>query len=567
MPQTNEENDVSPSTGLTESYPKSESDAPAPAPAGDGPLELEEGGREREKPNLKKSRTFNLAFVGLAFTVFVFHLDATTLGVALPAIATELHGTSLESFWANISYTLCVVITQPLWASISNALGRKPPLYVSMVLFAVGSLAFALAKNMATVITGRVLQGLGGGGLDVLAEIILADMTTLQERSFYLGLMALPISIGNILGPSIGAVFSTYASWRWIGWVNLPILGAATPLVIFCLRLRKVNLETSLVDKLKRLDWIGMVLFVIGITIFVLPLSWAGALYSWTSWRTLLPLLLGVAMLAVFAVYEANPQEPIVPHRLFSSKTANMTLLGGFMHGMILFSILLYLPLFYQAIELQTVIGSAVSLLPTSVVSVAVAAGSMMAVAVFGGGYRWVLRLSWVMLVVGTGILVLLNLDSSSSMRLGLPILWGAGVAMLRLLLLPMQASVKDVNDTSLAIGQLLTIRLLGGLVGLAIAATIFSTVFAASIASIELLGPLQPLSDPNNAVAFISELRRLNIPPDLLNPVLRAYLKAFQTIFYTMTAFAGLGFLTSLFTDDLELNRTDLGQQQFEER
>ena len=436
-----------------------------------------------------------------------------------------------------------------------------------MVLFAVGSLVFALAHNMGNIILGRILQGLGGGGLDVLAEIILADMTTLQERSFYLGLMALPISIGNILGPSISALLSSFVSWRWIGWVNLPLLGFATPLVVFFLRLRSVPRDASLIASLKRLDGVGMILSVTGVTIFVLPLSWAGSLYPWGSWRTLLPMLLGVAILIIFAIYEAYPAAPIVPHRIFRSKTANMTILGGFTHGMIMFSVLQYLPLFYQAIELETIIGSAVSLLPTSVISVVVAAGSMMMVAVVGGGYRWVIRAAWTVLTLGTGLLALLNLESSSSMCFGLPILWGVGVALLRLLLLPMQASVENVDDTGLAIGQLLTFRLFGGLVGLAVASTMFSTVFSASISSTgRLTGPLTQLNNADEAIAFIPELRKLDVSREILDPVLKIYLKSFRTIFYTMTGLGALGLVTSLFTDDLELSRTDLGLQRFEE-
>ncbi len=131
-----------------------------------------------------------------------------------------------------MSYTLCGLVMQPLWASISNAFGRKSPLYVCIAFFTGGSIVFALAQNTSTIIVGRVLQGFGGGGIDVLAEIILADMTTLQERSFYLGLMGIPISIGNILGPSVRALFNNYASWRWIGWVNLPFLALAAPLIV-----------------------------------------------------------------------------------------------------------------------------------------------------------------------------------------------------------------------------------------------------------------------------------------------------------------------------------------------
>ncbi|TGO39832.1 hypothetical protein BHYA_0047g00360 [Botrytis hyacinthi] len=513
----------------------------------------------------KKSLSFKLAFIGLASSMFVFQMDATSLGIALPTVAEELHGESLQSFWANMSYTLCGLVMQPLWASISDVFGRKPSFYICMAFFFIGSIVFALAKDMNTIIVGRVLQGFGGGGIDVLVEIILSDITTLKERSFYLGLMAIPNAVGNILGPSIGAIFSNYASWRWIGWVNLPILGISAPLIVFFLNLRPVELDEKLSANLKKLDWIGMILVVTGITIFVLPLSWAGSLFPWKSWQTLLPILLGAALLVIFVVYEAKPKVPILPHRLFHSRTANMTLAAAFVHGMILISLLQYLPLFYQAVELETAIRSAVSLLPTVIISVVFAAISMMMVSVVGG-YVWIIRFGWIIIILGTGLLALFEVGSSSSLLFGLPILWGMGVSLLRLLLLPIQASVKNVDDTGLAIGLLLTIRMFGGLIGLTVASTIFNSVFSASIAYIELTGSLSQLHDPNKAVSFIPELRSLEISPKVLDAVLRVYLGCFKTIFYTMAGFGGLGLITSLLTQDLDLNRKDVGQQRFEE-
>lgn len=435
-----------------------------------------------------------------------------------------------------------------------------------MSLFFIGSIVFATAKNMNTIIVGRVLQGLGGGGIDILTEVILADMTTLRERSTYLGLMGIPSAIGNILGPSVGALFASYASWRWIGWINLPILGLATPLLFFFLKLRRVKLDASLGGNVARLDWIGMMLMITGITIFVLPLSWAGSLFPWASWQTLLPMLLGVVVLVSFGFYEAYPASPIIPHRLFYSTTANMTLVGVFFHGAILVSLLQYLPLLYQAVQLETPILSAVSLLPNVITSVVFAAISMMMVPLFGG-YAWLLRFSWVILTLGTGLLALFNVGSSESMRYGLPILWGTGVALLRLSILPMQASVKDINDTGLAIALLLAIRMFGGLVGLTIASTIFNTTFSTSISSssIELTGSLAPLRDATNAVNFIDKLRLLDISVATLDPVLRVYLKCFQTIFYTMTGLSALGLVTSFFVVEIDLNRKNLGNQRFE--
>jgi hypothetical protein len=362
-------------------------------------------------------------------------------------------------------------------------------------------------------------------------------------------------------------LFSNYVSWRWIGWINLPLLGFAAPLVIFFLKLRPLEVDTSLAQNISNLDWIGMALVVTGITIFVLPLSWAGSLFPWIAWQTLLPIFVGLILLICFAIYERKPVAPIMPHRLFHSKTANMTLLGAFIHGMILVALLQYLPLWYQAVGLRTAIQSAVALMPTVITSVVFAAVSMMMVGVVGG-YVWILRGAWVVLTLGTGLLALLNVDSSSSMQMGVPILWGMGVALLRLNMLPMQASVKRVDDTGAAIGLLMTIRLFGGLVGLTISSTIFNSVFATRITSVadQLGGPLKSLKDAENAVAFIPELRVNDVEIKMLERVLEVYLGSFKAIFYAMTACSGLGLVSSLFVEEIELGGKDLGRQRFEE-
>ncbi|OTA56530.1 MFS general substrate transporter [Hypoxylon sp. EC38] len=513
----------------------------------------------------KKPLGFYLSFFAINILVLLFSLDATTLAVAIPAIAAELHGSTFESFWAGIAYYLGLVVSQPLYASISDVFGRKPPLYVAFLLFTVGALTFSLARNMATIVVARVIQGLGAGGLDVLGEIIVSDMTTLKERPLYLGIMALPISIGSVLGPTIGALFSDFVSWRWIGWINLPLLGISFPLIVFFLRLR--SLGSSFEAKMKRLDWGGMSLFAIGCTLFVLPLSWADSLYPWNSYQTILPLLLGAAILAGFVVYEAKPEAPVVPYRIFHSRTAAVTLCGGFVHGIILFTLLQYLPLFFQAVMLDSRIGSALTLLPTSFSSVLGAIASVIAIGKAGMGYKVRIWIAWCLAILGSGLLLLLDSSSPSGMGYGIPIIWGAGIgALLRLLHIPMQASVPSVDDTGHAIMLLLTFRCLGSLVGLAIGSTVFSSIFEQAIAAVgELPDSLSVLRDAHNAVAFIPTLRTLDLPADIIAPVIEAYLTSMRAVFYVIVGFSGLGLVTSLFTEELSLQRTDRGRQQFE--
>ncbi|VUC30987.1 unnamed protein product [Clonostachys rosea] len=513
----------------------------------------------------KKSVAFYLTFIAVLLNLLVYTLDATSLAVATPTIAAELAGTTLQSFWASISYLLVVAVTQPLYATLSDTLGRKPCLYAAYLLFAAGSIVFALAKEMSGVIVGRVLQGLGGGGLDVLSEIVVTDMTTLQERSLYLGLLAIPTALGSVLGPTIGGLFSGLVTWRWLGWINLPLLGLSFPITVFFLRLR--SLEKPRLSGLRTLDWVGIALFSIGAVLVALPLSWAGSLYPWSSFRTLLPLLIGVAALFSFAFYEGKPVAPIMPHRLFKSRTATATLFGVFFHGVLLYSLLQWLPLLYQACMSKTVLQSAVLLIPGSAACVTAAVGGVTAIGLAKTGYKWTIGISWVLITIGTGILVLFDSNSSDSMLYGLPVIWAVGIGvLLRLLYLPLQASLTHVDDTGLAIGVLLTVRLLGGLLGLSICSTVFSSYFMRSIEALgSLPSSLDHLKDPEAAVAFIPQMRTLVLPDDVVLPITQAYLTSIRAAIYTMTGFGGLGLLTTFLISDLSYQSTERGQQHFQ--
>ncbi|SMQ54919.1 unnamed protein product [Zymoseptoria tritici ST99CH_3D7] len=522
---------------------------------------------QESTPSAGKSLRFKLAFIGLASIDFVFQFDATALGVALPTIAKALNGSTTLSLFASISYLLCVVVTTPIWTSTSDVLGRKPLLLVASAFFFAGSVVFAVAQDMPTLIVGRVLQGLGGGGINVLVETIVADMTTLKERSFWLGMMGIPIATGNVLGTPLGGVLAI-ADWRWLGWINLPFICIGFPLVMFFLRLRSVSKGDVLWLRARSLDWIGMLLSSGGITAVILAISCAGEIYAWNAWQTLLPLLLGVSVLILFVAYEKLPACPIVPHRIYRPRTAWVTLAGGFIQGMAMFSILQFLPLFYQSAALLSVLDMVVYFLPSAFAGIILSVASMLLVGPVGIGYRWFIWALWAIATLGTGMLALLGPGSSTGMLIGIPIVWSAGVTALRLLMLPLQASVKNIDDTNLAIGQLLTLRLLGGVFGQAIASSAFGTSFAASIRRLtELTGPLAPLNDSRNAIAFIPELRKLKATQDALFSVLAAYTDAFHMVIYIMTGLAGLGLLISLLTEELEMQKEELGSQRFEER
>lgn len=214
---------------------------------------------------------FFVAFASLCVIVLMAALDATSLSVAIPKITTQLHGTAIEGFWSGTSFLLTSTVLQPVYGSFSDIFGRKPMIYVALVLFTIGAIVAAVAQDMTTLLAGRVVQGSGGSGIYVLSEVVVTDLVPLRFRGNFYSLIAAMWAIGSVSGPVIGGSFSQNVTWRWIFWLNLPFIGVGVPMIVAFLKLHFKR--TSLAQKLRRIDWVGTILFIAATTGFLLPVS------------------------------------------------------------------------------------------------------------------------------------------------------------------------------------------------------------------------------------------------------------------------------------------------------
>jgi MFS family permease len=236
-------------------------------------------------------------------------------------------------------------------------------LYITITLFAVGSVVAAVAQDFTTILVGRTIQGVGGGGILTLSEIIVTDLVPLAFRAQWFTALSSMWAIGTVTGPLIGSGFAQDVTWRWIFWVNLPIVGLGFFSVI--LFLNQVKIPGDILGKLRRFDWIGSFLFTASATSFLIPMSWGGVQYDWTSFRTLVPLLLGAAGLVAFGFYELYfATTPIINKGVFNNWTMTVTYITTVLHGMILWCLLYYAPLYYQGVKGYTPVVSALALLP-----------------------------------------------------------------------------------------------------------------------------------------------------------------------------------------------------------
>lgn len=267
---------------------------------------------------------FFVAFASICVIVLMAALDATSISVAIPKITSHLHGSAIEGFWSGTSFLLTSTVLQPVYGSFSDIFGRKMMIYLSLVLFTVGAIVAALAQDMATLLAGRVVQGSGGGGIYVLSEIVITDLVPLRFRGNYFSTIAAMWAVGSVSGPLVGGAFSEDVTWRWIFWLNLPFVAIGAPMIIVFL---KLNFKTSsLAKKLARIDWVGTLLFISATTGFLIPITWGGVNYPWTSWRTLVPLLVCGAGLIFFIVWEEYfVSDPLIRTRIFKNRSAAAT--------------------------------------------------------------------------------------------------------------------------------------------------------------------------------------------------------------------------------------------------
>jgi len=233
---------------------------------------------------------------------------------------------------------------------------------------------------------------------------------------------------------------------------------------------------------------------------------------------------------------------------------------------MVTYPLLFWLPLFFQAIFLATPLRSAVLILPLccSLIGFSLLSGILLGRIKRS---RLHLRFAWVPITVGLGLNSLWDGSTSIAEMAGFQIMAGGGIGILFTASpLIMQASVENADDQGLSVGILVCFRLFGGLIGLAMGSTAFSSVFSRSIASVGTL-PTNVVvqQDPSPALGFIPDLRGLNLAPQARDEVQKVYLDAMRVVWYVLAGFSCLGFITSLFVQELPLNKEDVGQQHLE--
>ena len=276
-------------------------------------------------------------------------LDTTIVNVALATLSRELHSTISQIQWVVTGYMLALAAVIPVTGWAARRFGSKRVYLTSLVLFTLGSALCGQATSTTELIAFRVLQGLGGGMILPIGQLIMAEAAGPKRMGRVMSIVAVPAMLAPILGPTIGGLIVQNMSWRWIFYVNVPI-----GVIGFLAALR--TLPAAKPQPTDRLDYLGFALMALGLPLLTYGLAEIGTTGSFTAAKVVYPIVIGVALIAAFAVHALRARHPLLELRLYRRPTFSSASLAMFCLGAALFGAMILLPLYWQEVRHESVV-------------------------------------------------------------------------------------------------------------------------------------------------------------------------------------------------------------------
>jgi EmrB/QacA subfamily drug resistance transporter len=430
-----------------------------------------------DAPAVQLSHRTKLEIYGaILIVLFLFALDQTVVGTALPVIITELGGNELY-VWAVTVYLLTSTISGPIWGKLSDLFGRRPILLGAVALFIGASVGAGLSQEMWQFLLFRGLQGLGGGAVFPVALAVVADIFTPVERGKWLGLFGAVFGFSSVLGPWIGGLLTDFVSWNWIFFVNVPV-GLVSFIVLWRLLPAIKRPEGA-----RNIDYVGAAVFAAAIAPFLIGLTNKSGppVRDWTDPLVGGLMLVGLALAVLFIWIESRVQEPIVPLGLFRIRAVSISVLATFLVGFGFFGAIIFLPRWLQTVGGASATESGFNLLPLvgGMIIAAISAGQIVA-----RTHRYKLMMIGSLVLLAFSLFLMTNLRSDTDR----PVLWlwmvlaGIGIGpSLAVFTLVVQNAVAP-QQIGAATSSVSFFQQIGGTIGLTIAGTVFGERFAQEV-------------------------------------------------------------------------------------
>jgi len=279
--------------------------------------------------------------IALMLTTGLVAIDSTILATAVPSIVADLGGFT-QFPWLFSVYLLAQAASVPVYAKLSDMIGRKPIVLIGIGLFLLGSVLCGFAWSMPALIAFRAVQGLGAGAVQPMAVTIAGDIYTVVERAKVQGYLASVWAISSVVGPTLGGVFSQFTSWRWIFFVNVPLCILAGWMLIR-------TFHESIERRKHRVDYAGATLLTVGMSLIILAVLEGDQAWAWNSVWSIGAFGIGAVLLVAFILVERKAAEPVLPLWVFSRRLLVTTTLISLGVGAILIGLTSYVPTYLES--------------------------------------------------------------------------------------------------------------------------------------------------------------------------------------------------------------------------
>lgn len=453
------------------------------------------------------------ALTGILSAFFMAMVTLTIIGTALPVIMADLGGDQTALSWTVTGTLLANAVTTPMWGKLADLFDKKKLLLMAIVIFVIGSGAAGLAPSIGMLVVARVIQGVGMGGLMALAQTILGTIIPPRERGRYAGYMGAVMAVATSVGPLLGGLIVDAFGWRWCFLIPVPLSILAAILIVKTLHLPEVTR-----DRTPQVDFLGMGLLAVATSALLLWVSFAGKLFDWGSWESVLLAVVAVLGAVAFVAVERRASEPTMPLHVITERTTVLAIIAAIATGAAMFASTTYLGQYFQLGQGYSPTESGLLMLPQVVGSFL---GSMVAGQLISRFGRWkrILVVGAVVLAVGLFLGSQLT-HTTPAWLVGVYIcLVGLGVGTLNQnLVLAVQNTVglKDMGSASSAAAFFRTV---GGAVAVSLFGALLTRHLTTEMASFAAEHGMDASAAPDAASIDFAGL-----PPSALEAVREAY-------------------------------------------